>query len=392
MRALVVVVAAALAASACTSSAETGRVPAPPSGGPASTPTQAGAPRLVVEEVASGLTHGWDVGFLPDGKLLVSQRNAVLALISGGEVTELKADLGSVAVGGEGGLMGLVVHPDFATSREFTTCQNHTENGQPADVRVVTWRLTEDETTATRVRELVTGLPTAASGRHSGCRPTIGPDGELLVGTGDTARGDVPQDPASLGGKVLRVDLKTGDPLQDNPRPDSRVLTYGHRNIQGIALRPGTDQVFTAEHGPDKNDEINLIVPGGNYGWDPSQGGTVDGYDEDVPMTDLERFPDAVPAKWESGDTTEAICAVTFLDGDQWGDLNGALVATALRGAKLMIFTLSEAGDVTSVAIPDEFKDTFGRLRAARTGPDGALYVTTSNGENDKLLKITPAA
>ncbi|MFC5287146.1 PQQ-dependent sugar dehydrogenase [Actinokineospora guangxiensis] len=391
MRALVVVAAAALAASACTSSAETGRVPAPSSGGAAATPTQAGAPRLVVEEVASGLTHGWDVGFLPDGKLLVSQRNAVLALVSGGQVTELKADLGSVAVGGEGGLMGLVVHPDFATSREFTTCQNHTENGQPADVRVVTWRLTEDETTATRVRELVTGLPTASSGRHSGCRPTIGPDGELLVGTGDAARGEVPQDRASLGGKVLRVDLKTGEPLQDNPDPASRVLTYGHRNIQGIALRPGTDQVFTAEHGPDKNDEINLVVPGGNYGWDPSQGGTVDGYDEDVPMTDLQRFPDAVPAKWESGDTTEAICAVTFLDGDQWGDLNGALVATALRGAKLMIFTLSEAGDVTSVAIPDEFKDTFGRLRAARTGPDGALYVTTSNGENDKLLKITPA-
>ncbi len=393
MRALVVV-AAALAAAACTSSAETGRVPAPPSGGSAVTPTQAGAPRLVVEEVASGLTHGWDVGFLPDGKLLVSQRNAVLALVSGGSdgrVTTLKADLGSVAVGGEGGLMGLVVHPDFATSREFTTCQNHTENGQPADIRLVTWRLTEDETTATRVRELVTGLPTAASGRHSGCRPTIGPDGALLVGTGDTARGDVPQDLDSLGGKVLRVDLKTGEPLPDNPRPGSRVYTHGHRNIQGVAVRPGTDQVFTAEHGPDKNDEINLLVAGGNYGWDPSQGGAVGGYDEDVPMTDLERFPDAVPAKWESGDTTEAICALTFLTGPQWGDLDGALVATALRGAKLMIFTLSEAGDITSVAIPDEFRDTFGRLRAARTAPDGALYVTTSNGENDKLLKITPA-
>ncbi|GGS14481.1 glucose dehydrogenase [Actinokineospora fastidiosa] len=367
-----------------------------PSGATAVAPTQAPAPRLVVEEVAGGLTHGWDIGFLPDGKVLVTQRTGEIALLSsaqaGATVTRLKADTTSVMVRGEGGLMGMVVHPDFAETREFTTCQTHTENGEPHDIRLVTWRLTEDETTATRVRELVTGLPIAASGRHSGCRPTIAADGALLVGTGDTARGEVPQDLNSLGGKVLRVDLRTGEPLPDNPIAGSRVYTYGHRNVQGVAVRPGSGQVFTAEHGPDKNDEINLLVAGANYGWDPSQGGTVPGYDEDVPMTDLERFPDAVPAKWESGETTEAICAVAFLDGDQWGDLDGALVATALRGAKLMIFTLDGDGAVTSVAIPDEFHDTFGRLRAARTGPDGALYVTTSNGENDKLLRITPGS
>ncbi|WP_189208465.1 PQQ-dependent sugar dehydrogenase [Actinokineospora fastidiosa] len=391
MRALIAV--SALVATACTSAAETGRVP---SGATAVAPTQAPAPRLVVEEVAGGLTHGWDIGFLPDGKVLVTQRTGEIALLSsaqaGATVTRLKADTTSVMVRGEGGLMGMVVHPDFAETREFTTCQTHTENGEPHDIRLVTWRLTEDETTATRVRELVTGLPIAASGRHSGCRPTIAADGALLVGTGDTARGEVPQDLNSLGGKVLRVDLRTGEPLPDNPIAGSRVYTYGHRNVQGVAVRPGSGQVFTAEHGPDKNDEINLLVAGANYGWDPSQGGTVPGYDEDVPMTDLERFPDAVPAKWESGETTEAICAVAFLDGDQWGDLDGALVATALRGAKLMIFTLDGDGAVTSVAIPDEFHDTFGRLRAARTGPDGALYVTTSNGENDKLLRITPGS
>ncbi|UVS76969.1 sorbosone dehydrogenase family protein [Actinokineospora sp. UTMC 2448] len=391
MRAFIAV--SALVATACTSAAETGRVP---SGATAVVPTQAPAPRLVVEEVAGGLTHGWDIGFLPDGKVLVTQRTGEIALLSsaqaGATVTRLKADTTSVMVRGEGGLMGMVVHPDFAETREFTTCQTHTENGEPHDIRLVTWRLTEDETTATRVRELVTGLPIAASGRHSGCRPTIAADGALLVGTGDTARGEVPQDLNSLGGKVLRVDLRTGEPLPDNPIAGSRVYTYGHRNVQGVAVRPGSGQVFTAEHGPDKNDEINLLVAGANYGWDPSQGGTVPGYDEDVPMTDLERFPDAVPAKWESGETTEAICAVAFLDGDQWGDLDGALVATALRGAKLMIFTLDVDGAVTSVAIPDEFHDTFGRLRAARTGPDGALYVTTSNGENDKLLRITPGS
>lgn len=392
MRALIAVTL--LAVAGCSSAAQTGRVPAGPSTS-AVTPSEAGAPRLKVEEVAGGLTHGWDIGFLPDGKVLVTQRTGEMALLSsaapGATVTALKADTTTVMVRGEGGLMGLVVHPDFATSREFTTCQTHTENGQPHDIRLVTWRLTDDETTATRVRELLTGLPIASSGRHSGCRPTIAADGALLVGTGDVAQGAYPQDLNNLGGKTLRVDLKTGKPLPDNPFPDSPVYTYGHRNIQGVALRPETGQVFTAEHGPDKNDEINLLTPGGNYGWDPAQGGTVGGYDEDVPMTDLTRYPDAVPAIWESGDTTEAICAATFLTGPQWGDLDGALVATALRGAKLMIFTLTEDGTVTSVAIPDEFHDTFGRLRAARTAPDGSLYVTTSNGDNDKLLRITPA-
>lgn len=388
---------------ACTDSParrDVGQVPDTGTSEP-TTPSSTETPRLKIETVTGGLTHGWDIGFLPDGKVLVSQRPAKLALLSSGEPgatrTDLKADLSDVLVQGEGGLLGLVVHPDFERSREFTTCQTHTENGQPKDIRLVTWRLADDEKVATREKDLLTGLPLNPSGRHSGCRPTIARDGALLVGTGDTARGNIPQDRTLLGGKVLRLDLKTGEPKDDNPfigsgdKNERYVYTYGHRNIQGVALRPGSDQIFTAEHGPDKNDEVNLIQAGKNYGWDPSQGGTVGGYDEGVPMTDLERFPDAVPAKWQTGDITEATCAATFLDGDQWGALDGALVITALKGAKVIMLTLSEKGDVTSVAVPKEFDSTFGRLRAARTGPDGALYITTSNGDDDKLLRVTPA-
>jgi glucose/arabinose dehydrogenase len=398
-----VVALAALTLAACTDSPSGGGVGEVPRSGSTeapTTPSSTETPKLRVEQVAGGLQHGWDIGFLPDGQVLVSQRPALFSLISGtapgATVTQVKADLSDVLVAGEGGLMGMVVHPDFEESREFTTCQTHTENGQPHDVRLVTWRLAEDGQIATRLRELLTGLPLASSGRHSGCRPSIGPDGLLYVGTGDTAAAEIPQDRTSLGGKVLRLDLKTGEPAPDNPFADSAdrneryVYTYGHRNIQGVAVRPDSDQVFTAEHGPGQNDEVNLVVPGANYGWDPSQGGTVGGYDEGVPMTDLTRFPDAVAAKWQSGETTEAVCAATFLEGDQWGALNGALVVTALKGAKVLLLTLSEQGDVTSVSIPPEFDSTFGRLRAARTGPDGALYLTTTNGEDDKLLKVTP--
>ena len=380
--------------------------PASASGQPA-TPGRVGAPSrstsppLKVEQVAGGLEHGWDIGFLPDGKVLVTERAGRLALLSGtrpGATTSIvTADLSDVWVQGEGGLLGMVVHPDFATSRRFTTCQTHAEGGRPVDIRLVTWHLSADGRSADRVRNLLTGLPLNSSGRHSGCRPTLAADGTLLVGTGDTAHGNVSQDRTLLGGKVLRLEPATGAPAPDNPfirspsPPERYVYTYGHRNVQGVAVQPGTGRVFTAEHGPTYNDEVNLLRAGANYGWDPSQGGTVGGYDESVPMTDRERFPDAVDAIWQSGSTTQAVCAAAFLSGPQWGALDGALVITALKGAKLLLLGLDRDGAVTSVAIPPEFDHAYGRLRAARLGPDGALYVSTSNGDDDKLLRITPA-
>jgi glucose/arabinose dehydrogenase len=265
-------------------------------------------------------------------------------------------------------------------------------------VRVVTWRLSPDATSATRVRDLVTGLPIISSGRHSGCRPTIAADGALLVGTGDAALAAPPQDRRNLGGKVLRVDLRTGQGLPDNPFASSgnanerRVYTYGHRNVQGVAVRPGTGQVYTAEHGPSGFDEMNRLQAGGNYGWDPSRGGASQSYDESVPMTDRQRFPDAVPPLWTSGQTsTEAPSGAAFLTGAQWGELDGRLAVVALRGQKTLLFQLdADGGQVTNLALPTELNDAYGRLRGVRSGPDGALYITTSNGNDDRLLRITP--
>ncbi|QKE82838.1 PQQ-dependent sugar dehydrogenase [Arthrobacter sp. NEB 688] len=374
-----------------------GSTSAPASTSPAPRSTQ--EPELDVEEVAGGLEHGWDIGFLPDGSALVTERPARLSLVSGlregATVTRVRADLDDVYVSGEGGLLGMVVHPDFAQTRRFTTCQTHQEGGTPTDIRLVTWRLSADGRSAERVRTLLDGLP-ISTGRHSGCRPELDADGALVVGTGDTAVGSIPQDLTSLGGKTLRLDLETGKPVDENPFPFAEdpaqryVTSWGHRNIQGVALQPGTGRIFTAEHGPSNNDEVNLIEPGKNYGWDPAQGGTVGGYDEGVPMTDTGRYPDAIPAVWQSGRTTQAVCAAEFLEGEQWGAWDGALVITALKGAKLLVLSLDDDGSVTDVAIPEATNGPYGRLRAARLGPDGALYVTTTNGDDDKLLRITP--
>ncbi|MFI6101061.1 PQQ-dependent sugar dehydrogenase [Lentzea sp. NPDC051213] len=366
MRALVAA-GLVLAVASCSSPEAGGNAPstaAPPQG-------------LKVEEVAAGFSHGWDVGFLPDGSMLVTERPGRIKLVRNGQVTPVEVDLPNLQVRGEGGLMGLVVHPD---GQRFTTCFNTT-----SDVRLVTYRLQGNR--ATKVKDLLTGLPSNSSGRHSGCRPTLAPDGTMFVATGDIARASNPQDRTSLGGKVLRIDPETGEGAKDNPFATSgnanerRIYSYGHRNVQGVVFRPGSGQAFSSEHGPDVDDEVNLLKAGANYGWDPSKGGTQGGYNENVPMTDLQRFPDAVPAVWSSGSTTEAICQAAF-----W---NGKLAITALKGTKLLLFTLDDAGKVQNVSIPDELNDKYGRLRAARTAPDGSLYITTSNGSDDKLLRLT---
>lgn len=385
--------AAVLFAGACTSSSE-GRVQE------SQAPTESPVRSLQVEELAGGLEHAWDVGFLPDGKLIVTERPGKLTLLSsarpGAEASAIKADFSDVFAVGEGGLMGMVIHPDFGESRQFTTCQTHGKGDEPIDVRLVTWRLAEDNASASKVKTLVRGMPINSNGRHSGCRPMVAPDGALLVGTGDSADPSTAQDKKGLGGKVLRIDLKTGEGLPDNPFADSpdantrRIATFGHRNIQGIARQPGTDRIFTAEHGPDVDDEVNVIELGGNYGWDPSQGGSVDSYDESVPMTDLDRFPDAIRPQWTTGDLTEALCGAEFLKGKAWGELEGRLALTALKGSKLILLKVDDDGKVTSVSVPAELDRTYSRLRAARLGPDGALYVTTSNGMDDLLLKVTP--
>ena len=393
-----------LVVAGCTSAGGGDTAPGQPSPtSTAATPSSTQPRGLVVERVAGGLEHGWDLGFLPNGKVLITERSGRLTLLDkatpGAVASYLDADFSDVNARGEGGLMGMVIHPDFATSRRFTTCQTHWEGDRAVDVRLITWEMSEDERSARRLRDpLVGGLPLNPSGRHSGCRPTFAPDGSLLIGTGDTARGNISQDRTQLGGKVLRIDLETGGPAPGNPfersgNANERLIwTYGHRNVQGVAIQPGTGAAYTAEHGPGVDDEINRLQAGGNYGWDPSQGGTVGGYDESVPMTDKQRFPDAVAAVWSSGSPTEAICGAVFLTGSRWGTLQGVLAVTALKGSKVLLMTLSPDGTVASVTVPPELNDTYshGRLRAARLGPDDALYLTTSNGTDDQLLRVTP--
>ncbi|MCV2490452.1 PQQ-dependent sugar dehydrogenase [Geodermatophilus sp. YIM 151500] len=369
-----------------------GSPPAPASAAPATVPA------LQVQVVAEGLDHPWDVAQAPDGTLLLDERpGGLTAVLPGGRVQDVAADFGDLFAEGETGLMGLALDPGFDGNRRFYTCQGVQDGptGAPA-VQVVAWTVADDWSSATRVADpLVGGIPVnAGTGRHGGCRVEFGPDGSLYVGTGDNAIGTTPQDLGTLAGKVLRVDPATGAALPDNPfagagdGADDLLWTYGHRNVQGLAVRPGTDQVYSVEHGPDRDDEVNLLRPGGNYGWNPVGAGV---YDESVPMTDPQ-LPGAVAAAWSSGDERVAPSGATFLQGAQWGAYDGLLLVGALRGERVIALRLDEAGALVEQFPLPELDGTHGRIRSPQLGNDGALYLTTDNGGGrDQLLRVTPS-
>ncbi len=355
-----------------------------------------GLPALQVQTVLDGLDHPWDVARAPDGTLLVDERGGRLtAVLPDGTARELDADLSDLFADGETGLMGLTLSPAFAEDRRFYTCQGVEEDGG-AEIQVVAWTVDEGWTRATRVADPLLGdIPVNEStGRHGGCRVRFDPTGALLVGTGDNAVGSTPQDLGTLAGKVLRIDPATGGPAEGNPfagdpDPVTRlVLSYGHRNVQGLAVRPGGDQVYTVEQGPDRDDEVNLSVPGANYGWDPD--GSGGRYDESVPMTDPE-LPGAVPAVWSSGDPTIATSGAGFLSGGQWGGYDGVLLVGVQKDTGVLALRLDEAGRLVEQFRLPELEDTFGRVRSPVLGDDGALYLTTDNGAgDDRLLRVTP--
>ncbi|TIC85671.1 PQQ-dependent sugar dehydrogenase [Nocardioides sp. GY 10127] len=348
--------------------------------------------RLVdVRVMKAGLDVPWDVRSIGHRTLLFTQRDsATLHTFHAGRVRKVRFPSGRVWVSGETGLMGLEVDPRFARNRRFYTCQGHTRSGGGHEVRVVAWTLSKDDRRARQRDVLVSGIP-ATSGRHGGCRLTVLASGALLVGTGDAATSSNPQDKTSLGGKTLRLNRFTGRPWPSNPwrhaanRKKRLVFTYGHRNVQGVMQRrDGT--LWSIEHGTYRDDEVNLLRAGGNYGWDPGPG-----YDESAPMTDHSLPGRQRSARWRSGNPTVAPSGGTFVQGKEWGPLAGTMAMAVLKDSEMFFLRFDADGRFVRSRRPAQLTH-YGRLRTVVQLPGGDLVALTSNGDgNDKLLRITPA-
>ncbi|WP_435769469.1 PQQ-dependent sugar dehydrogenase [Nocardioides sp. SYSU DS0651] len=366
-----------------------------PPGGTAAAPVAASSAPVTgfrVDVIATGLDHPWEVQQLPSNHLLVTQRNRrelTLIDVRTGSKRNLEFPSSRIWSVGETGLLGLEVDPGFRQNRRIYTCSGWRKADGSSDIRVVAWRIDPGLTRAVLDEVLLAGLPTSSTGRHGGCRLLIAANGSLMIGTGDASAGRKPQSLGSFGGKVLRINRFTGRPASYNRWYDRKgarryIVTYGHRNIQGLAQRrDGT--VWSVEHGSYRDDEINIVVSGRNFGWHP-----VPGYNESRPMTDHGLPGKQYGARWRSGNPTIAPSGADFVKGTAWGQYRDSLAVAVLKEQRLMFVKLNWDNRLVWTDAPAELR-RYGRLRDVTTTAAGSLLVTTDNGGgNDRVLRVRP--
>jgi glucose/arabinose dehydrogenase len=354
--------------------------------------TQA-VPALRVTTEVFGLTLPWDVKQLPAGPLLITERATARRILVRDKhgLRALRLDYHNFWANGETGLMSLAIDPGFGrTNRRFYTCQGRTTGDGGHEIAVVAWRLGPERKAASYLRTVLRGIQ-ITTGRHGGCRIMVFRNGAMYVGTGDSVVGTNPQDLASLNGKVLRLVAATGQPWPSNPYHDSAnvkqryIYTYGHRNVQGLALRSdGT--LWSVEHGTNRDDEVNLLRFGANYGWNP-----LPDYNETAPMTDHSLPGTQLDARWSSGSPTIATSGAAWVRGSRWGAYKGTLAVAALAGERVVFMEFNAAGELVRTRTPAALR-TFGRLRSVTRANNGDLLITTSNFGADRVLRVRPIA
>lgn len=362
-------------------------------------PTSSPSVALDVAVIQENLSIPWDIAFAPDGRMFVSERRGRIQVYAdgqpGAELLET-VQVADVRAVGESGVMGMAVDRDFDSHPYLYVCASRDADGdgeaQPWVNELLRYRVTDE---ALVFDGTVFDSSIRANRQHNGCAVEMDEDRRIWMTTGDALkRGTGLPQLDNLNGKVLRMN-RDGSVPDDNPilfaSEPSLVYTIGHRNPQGLALRPGSSEPYTAEHGPTTDDEINRIVPGGNYGWPCYIGADIipdehGGHETlDIECGGPEEY---LPAAWSSGDPTIATSGLVFLSGEQWGAWEGSLVAATLKQSDLRRFELDEDGrPVLAEILLDE---AYGRLRAVVIGPDGALYVSTSNGSNLSDAGQTP--
>jgi glucose/arabinose dehydrogenase len=338
-----------------------------------------------IETVATNLEVPWAIAFAPDGRVFITERPGRVRVIEDGRLRpEPVATIREVASAEESGLMDLTLHPQFASNHYLYLAYAYRGDGQR--VRVVRFR--ETAGTLADPQVIIENIPAALF--HAGTRTRFGPDGKLYITTGDATQRELAQRLDSLAGKTLRLNDDGGVP-PDNPfvgQPNARpeIWSYGHRNAQGIAWRPGDGAQFQTEHGPSGfdgprgGDEVNIVERGRNYGW-PVIHHTQTNDGMAPPL--LEYTPAVAPA------------SALIYNGAAFPLFRGDLFFGNLRGECLIRVKLDGDRVVNQERL---LQGQYGRIREVAEGPDGAIYISTSNRDgrgkpaanDDRILRLVP--
>ena len=353
------------------------------------------AVKFKMETVVKGVEVPWDIAFTSPDRMLFTERAGRVRQVRKGVLANepLAVIEGVVHIGGENGLMGMCLDPEYSDNKFIYLAYGYSkmENGNDSDIRVV--RYTDTGNALENPTVIIKGFPSGSN--HAGCRVRFGPDKKLYITTGERYKRALAQDMTSLGGKILRINADGSIP-DDNPfvgaefkakgaRPE--IWSFGHRNPQGLDWQPGTGELYSSEHGPSGSDapgggdEFNHVVKGHNFGW-PLVHHAETNDTSDAPL--VEYTPAVAPS---SG---------TFYDGALFPELKGAFLITCLRGNGLIAIT--PKGD--TIVKQETLVKGLGRLRAATVGPDGAIYFATSNrdgrgrgaDEDDRIIRLVPDA
>jgi len=332
--------------------------------------------QVTVETVAENLEVPWSIAFAPDGRIFVTERVGKLRVIEDGKLNPEPIKILNT-VRGEGGMLGIVLDPNFDENHYLYLHFTYSEFLSTFN-KVV--RFTEKDNQLSDEKVLIEKIPGGPF--HDGGRIKFGPDDKLYITTGDAGNANLAQDLNSLAGKILRIN-RDGSIPDDNPFPNSPVFSYGHRNPQGIDWHPTSKILVASEHGSFAHDEINIVKAGKNYGWPIIIGD--------------EEGPEFVNPILHTGDDTWAPSGASFYNSDNISEWSGKYFIATLRGNHLRMLDLDLENNVV-VSSEALFSNTFGRLRDASMGPDGNLYLLTSNQDgrgspvenDDRILKVVP--
>ncbi|WP_051679431.1 PQQ-dependent sugar dehydrogenase [Xanthobacter aminoxidans] len=344
-----------------------------------------GGAQVRVVPFASGLDTPWSIAFLPDGRLLVTERDGRLRPIDAtGKVGAPVSGVPQVAARGQGGLLDVVLDPKFAQNRLIYLSYAE-PRPEGAATAVARGRLSEDLTRLTDLDVIFRQQPAVSGGNHFGSRLVFAPDGMLFVTLGERFNYmDKAQDLSTTLGKVVRI-APDGSIPADNPfvervgaRPE--IWSYGHRNVQAAAIEPGTGALWTVEHGPRGGDEVNRPEAGENYGW------PVIGYGRHYSGAQIGvgTAKEGMEQPLFYWDPSIAPSGAAFYTGDALPGWRGQLFVGALAGQALVMVKVRDGAVIGEERLP-----LGKRIRDVRMGPDGALWLAAeSTGE---ILRVVPA-